>query len=63
MLGHSSIKITQEYFGKIVKKRVSEKMERISGKPGERFSKQPMLCLCLYPLPLNKIMYSSLECN
>ncbi len=30
LLGHSSMKITQEYYGKIVQKRVSEEMERIS---------------------------------
>jgi len=30
LLGHSSIKITQEYYGKIVQKRVSEEMKRIS---------------------------------
>lgn len=30
LLGHSSIKITQEYYGKIVQKRVSEEMNRIS---------------------------------
>ena len=32
LLGHSSIKITQEYYGKVVQKRVSEEMERISRK-------------------------------
>ncbi|UCE68305.1 MAG: tyrosine-type recombinase/integrase [Flavobacteriaceae bacterium] len=32
ILGHSSIKITQEYYGKIVQRRVSEEMERISKK-------------------------------
>jgi len=32
LLGHSSIKITQEYYGKVVQKRVSEEMERISKK-------------------------------
>ena len=32
LLGHSSIKITQEYYGKIVQKRVSEEMLRISRK-------------------------------
>lgn len=32
LLGHSSIKITQEYYGKIVQKRVSEEMKRISKK-------------------------------
>ena len=32
LLGHSSIKITQEYYGKIVQKRVSLEMERIAGK-------------------------------
>ncbi len=30
--GHSSIKIIQEYYGKVVQKRVSEEMERISAK-------------------------------
>ncbi|SDQ18622.1 site-specific integrase [Flagellimonas zhangzhouensis] len=30
LLGHSSIKITQEYYGKIVQRRVSEEMNRIS---------------------------------
>jgi len=30
LLGHSSIKITQEYYGKIVQKRISEEMERIA---------------------------------
>ncbi|NER10020.1 Site-specific recombinase XerD [Muriicola jejuensis] len=30
LLGHSSIKITQEYYGKIVQKRVSEEMRRIA---------------------------------
>ena len=30
LLGHSSIKITQEYYGKVVQKRVSEEMRRIS---------------------------------
>jgi len=32
LLGHSSMKITQEYYGKIVQKRVSEEMRRISKK-------------------------------
>ena len=32
LLGHSSIKITQEYYGKIVQKRVSVEMKRISRK-------------------------------
>ena len=32
LLGHSSMKITQEYYGKVVQKRVSEEMERISNK-------------------------------
>ena len=32
LLGHSSMKITQEYYGKIVQKRISEEMERISEK-------------------------------
>ena len=29
LLGHSSIKITQEYYGKVVQKRVSEEMKRL----------------------------------
>jgi len=32
LLGYSSMKITQEYYGKIVQKRISEEMERISEK-------------------------------
>ena len=32
LLGHSSIKITQEYYGKVVQKRVSEEMERVARK-------------------------------
>jgi integrase/recombinase XerD len=32
LLGHCSIKITQDYYGKILQKRVSEEMERISRK-------------------------------
>ena len=32
LLGHSSIKITQDYYGKIVQRKVSEEMERISRK-------------------------------
>jgi integrase len=32
LLGHSSIKITQEYYGKIVERKVSEEMKRISEK-------------------------------
>jgi integrase/recombinase XerD len=32
LLGHSSMKITQKYYGKIVQKRISEEMERISEK-------------------------------
>jgi integrase len=32
LLGHSSIKITQEYYGKIVQKKVGEEMRRISKK-------------------------------
>jgi len=31
LLGHSSMKITQGYYGKIVQKRVSEEMERLKG--------------------------------
>jgi integrase len=30
LLGHSSIKITQEYYGKIVQRRVSEEIMRIA---------------------------------
>jgi integrase/recombinase XerD len=32
LLGHSSMKITQEYYGKVVQRRVSEEMERVSKK-------------------------------
>lgn len=32
LLGHSSMQITQEYYGKVVQKRVSEEMKRISRK-------------------------------
>jgi len=32
LLGHSSIKITQDYYGKIVQRKVSQEMERISAK-------------------------------
>lgn len=32
LLGHSSIKITQEYYGKIVQRRISEEIKRISEK-------------------------------
>ncbi|WP_019670820.1 hypothetical protein [Eudoraea adriatica] len=32
LLGHSSMKITQEYYGKIVQKRVSDEMRRVSEK-------------------------------
>jgi integrase len=32
LLGHSSMEITQEYYGKIVQKRVSGEMHRISKK-------------------------------
>lgn len=32
LLGHSSIKITQEYYGKIVQRRVGEEMERLTKK-------------------------------
>ena len=32
LLGHSSIKITQEYYRKIVQKRVGEEMKHISRK-------------------------------
>lgn len=32
LLGHSSIKITQEYYGKIVQKRVSKEMQRLKRK-------------------------------
>jgi integrase/recombinase XerD len=30
LLGHSSMKITQEYYGKVVQKRVSDEMKRIA---------------------------------
>jgi integrase/recombinase XerD len=29
LLGHSSMKVTQEYFGKVVQKRVSEEVKRL----------------------------------
>ena len=32
LLGHSSMKITQEYYGKVVQRKVSEEMTRISQK-------------------------------
>tara|TARA_R110000868_G_scaffold337619_3_gene598511 strand:- start:407 stop:1561 length:1155 start_codon:yes stop_codon:yes gene_type:complete len=32
LLGHSSMKITQDYYGKVVQKRVSEEMERLKNK-------------------------------
>lgn len=32
LLGHSSIKITQEYYGKVVQRKVSEEMERLMKK-------------------------------
>jgi integrase/recombinase XerD len=32
LLGHSSMKITQEYYGKVIQKRVDEEMKRISRK-------------------------------
>ncbi|MFT7036734.1 MAG: integrase/recombinase XerD, partial [Cyclobacteriaceae bacterium] len=32
LLGHSSMKITQEYYGKIVQKRISKEMKRLSKK-------------------------------
>ena len=32
LLGHRSIKITQEYYGKVVQNRVSEEMRRVSKK-------------------------------
>jgi len=31
LLGHSSMKITQEHYGKIVEKKISEEMERLKG--------------------------------
>ncbi|MFT6796608.1 MAG: integrase/recombinase XerD [Maribacter sp.] len=34
LLGHTSIQITQEYYGKVVQKRVSEEMKRIFRKLG-----------------------------
>ncbi|SHJ66493.1 Site-specific recombinase XerD [Maribacter aquivivus] len=36
LLGHSSMKITQEYYGMIVQKRVGEEMERVSRKLEQR---------------------------
>ena len=32
LLGHSSMKITQEYYGKVVQKRVSQEIFRLMGK-------------------------------
>ncbi|MFT6929229.1 MAG: integrase [Sediminicola sp.] len=32
LLGHSNMKITQEYYGKVVQKQVGEEMKRISRK-------------------------------
>jgi integrase len=32
LLGHSSMKITQDSYGKIVEKRVSEEMDRLMGR-------------------------------
>ncbi len=32
LLGHSSIKITQEYYGKVVQKRVSQKIFKLTSK-------------------------------
>jgi integrase/recombinase XerD len=34
LLGHSSMMIAEEYYGKVVQKRVSEEMERVSKKLG-----------------------------
>ena len=31
LLGHSSMKITQEYYGKVVQKKISLEMERLKG--------------------------------
>ncbi|SRR6056297_107604 len=36
LLGHSSVKITQEYYGKVVQKRVSEAMKSVSKRIGKR---------------------------
>ena len=38
LLGHSSMKITQEYYGKVVQKRGSEEMERLMKTIKEGFS-------------------------
>ena len=38
LLGHSSIKITQEYYGMVVQKRVSEEMERLMKNTKQTFS-------------------------
>jgi len=32
LLGHSSMKITQEYYGKVVQKKVSEEMNKLNKK-------------------------------
>jgi integrase len=32
LLGHSSMKITQDSYGKIVEKKISEEMERLKGR-------------------------------
>ncbi len=32
LLGHSSMKITQDYYGQIVQKKISLEMERLKGK-------------------------------
>jgi integrase len=32
LLGHSSMKITQEYYGKVVQKKVSEEMNKLNMK-------------------------------
>jgi len=32
LLGHSSITITQDYYGKVVQKKVIEQMRRLNGK-------------------------------
>jgi len=32
LLGHSSMKITQDYYGKVVQKKVSQEMYRVSKK-------------------------------
>jgi len=32
LLGHSSMKVTQDSYGKVVQKKISEEMERLKGR-------------------------------